>query len=376
MAQERVTKEELRRQVRELAHELDVLKNAAVESERYEKDIGMFHAIIETMDDGLMIEDQRGRVSFVNQAMVRMLEYGNADQILGRPWGDFFSLEAEKKLADKAGHYESLLLTSQGHKIPIRINSTSFYYKDEYIGVLSVISDISVHKAAEAAIRDSETRLRNLSQTLIAVHEEERAALTRELHDELGQHLTSLNMEIAWLKKQQQPSESDYDSLGEKVKNVSGELRRIYRGLRPVLLDRLGLSSALEDFIKSFSERRNIQIHVELIDLAPQDLAPDAALNVFRVVQESMTNVARHSEAERVEVCMEIQGETLQVTIRDNGKGFDPARAARKKSMGLLGMRERATSCGGKLSIKTTPDEGTTVLVRVPLAENTKGEKP
>ena len=211
-------------------------------------------------------------------------------------------------------------------------------------------------------------RLRDLSAYLQNVREDERIHIAREMHDELGQMLTGFKMDVSWVRKKLAQSNDpvmieklDYmlTLIDEAVKFV----RNLAAELRPSILDDLGLIPALEWHSQEFEKRYNIKIEF-YSDLHELDISSVIATGLFRMYQESLTNVARHSNATKVVVSLRIIDDEISLSIADNGKGFD-ASQANKKTLGLLGMRERAAMIGGNLEIISEPGKGTAVVITV-----------
>jgi signal transduction histidine kinase len=213
-------------------------------------------------------------------------------------------------------------------------------------------------------------QLRSLSAHLQNIREEERIHIAREMHDELGQLLTGFKMDVSWLRKRF--AGNNDPALMEKLEGmvtITDEavrfVRRIAAELRPSILDDLGLIPALEWHNREFEKRFNIQ--VEFQSHVDFKIPSGIATGIFRMYQESLTNVARHSGAKKVSAILDTTDENIHLSITDDGKGFDIDRAE-QKTLGLLGMKERAIMIGGKLEIKSEPGRGTTILITIPLA--------
>jgi signal transduction histidine kinase len=217
-------------------------------------------------------------------------------------------------------------------------------------------------------MREMNVQLRQLSAALQDVREQERRRISRELHDELGQQLTGLKLDLSWLMgrmrdgKMAEPEK--VDAMRHLLDAAIAGVRRISTELRPPMLDDLGFGAAVSWQANEFAKRTGIEVDVD-IDEAKigNDLVSTA---FFRIVQESLTNVARHSGATRVDIRLAAVGGTLALTIQDNGRGMT-ADVRRGGGLGLIGIRERATGLGGSLSIASYPGAGTTVEVKVPL---------
>jgi PAS domain S-box-containing protein len=233
---------------------------------------------------------------------------------------------------------------------------------------ISVIEDITEMKRAELDLRASSEQLRSLAAHLLSVREDERARISREVHDELGQSLTAIHMDLAWLEGRLPRSNGQMlkriRSTRQLADSMIQSIRRISTELRPAVLD-LGLAAAVEWQVQEFQARSGIQCTVRL--LTREVVPSNASTALFRIVQETLTNVARHANATRAEVVLQKQRDGLVLLIRDNGRGFDQADPSLAKSLGLLGMRERAAMLGGRVNVSSAPGNGTTVTAWIPL---------
>ena len=220
-----------------------------------------------------------------------------------------------------------------------------------------------------------EQQLRDLSAHIESALEEERTGIAREIHDELGQSLTALKMDIAWIdRRAASPSgELDRAELREKLATMSaltdeviGQVRRISAELRPGVLDDLGLVAAIEWQAQDFEERTGTACVVRS-NRGDANVDRSLATAVFRIFQEALTNVTRHAAAKRVEVTIAIDDAALSLDVRDDGTGITVEAAQSRKSLGLLGMREHAHRFGGSLVVEAATPQGTRVALRVPL---------
>jgi PAS domain S-box-containing protein len=231
-------------------------------------------------------------------------------------------------------------------------------------------TEIADREHAEEQLRRSLGQLRALASRLQSVREEERTAIAREIHDELGQACTAIKMDLALigrrLTKKQTQLRAKVDSSIQLVDSTIVTLRRIASELRPRTLDDLGLQAALESQAQEFESRTGIRCSVTL-PLEPLTLDGDRSTAIFRIFQESLTNVARHAHATRVEARLERENDRLIFQVFDNGSGFDPEEAKVRKSLGLVGMQERALLLNGDLRIEGMPGAGTTLTLTIPL---------
>src|SRR5467141_1366961 len=235
-------------------------------------------------------------------------------------------------------------------------------------------TEIAERQHAEEQLRTSLDQLRALTARLQSVREEERTSISREIHDELGQACTAIKMDLALigrrLTKRQTQVRSKVDSAIQLVDSTIATLRRIASELRPRTLDDLGLPAALESQAQEFESRTGIHCSVTLPQ-EPFSLDADRSTTIFRIFQESLTNVARHAHATRVEALLKMKNDRIIFQVIDNGSGFDPAEAKTRKSLGLVGMQERALLLNGDLKIEGAPGAGTTMTLRIPLPTST-----
>jgi signal transduction histidine kinase len=237
------------------------------------------------------------------------------------------------------------------------------------------VSDITERVRTEAVLHESKRlarlteQLRELSARLQAVREEERTRISRAIHDELGQTLTGLKMDVAWLQSHLDPPQPDLlakmQAMSELIDATIQTVRRISTELRPGILD-LGLVATIEWQLQEFQTRTGIES--KLIS-APEETTLDEGRStaVYRIFQEILTNVIRHAQATRIEVKLEETATFLTLRVRDNGRGITQSEMDSPRSIGLLGMQERARLLGGEIQFHGTPGQGTTVTVRLPL---------
>lgn len=239
---------------------------------------------------------------------------------------------------------------------------------------IGIGQDIRERKRVEEELRASREQLRRLSARVNDAIERERTDLARELHDQLGQSLTALKLDLAWLHKQPPIVGREAKALRDKIATMSTaidetirQIRRISAGLRPVALERLGLLATIEWQTEQFERLTGVRCrftsHVDKLTLPS-----DHAMQVYRILQEALTNTTRHANASRVSIVARVRQRRFVLEVRDNGRGISEEALADRTALGLLGMRERALLAGGELTIARAGRKGTVVIVAVPLA--------
>jgi PAS domain S-box-containing protein len=314
----------------------------------------------------------------MNSAGLRMIEATSLDQVVGKSvldlilpeYRDSFAGLSERVLRGESGILEFEIEGFRGTRRLLETHAAPLFNEQGQVeSVLGITRDITERKQAEEKVERSRELLRALTARLQAIREEERSRIAREIHDELGQALTALKMDLSWCAKRMP---ADQNPLVEKTKSMMGlvdetvrTVRRIATDLRPGILDDLGLVAAIEWQAEEFQNRSRItcSLTTEVEDLALDEARTTA---LFRILQESLTNVARHSEATHVDVRLKKSDAFLTLEIRDNGKGISPSERSGTRSLGLLGMRERARLLGGEFTIHGAEGAGTTVVVRIP----------
>lgn len=335
-----------------------------------------------------------GTILDCNESLAKMLGYGSREELMSHRASDLY-LTSRDRETFLARLFESGMLTDselclrRRDGTQIQVLENVILLPDEE-GALSIIQgtmvDITRRKQAEEVLRESERRyrmlageLRRVMQRTYHVREEERVAIAREIHDELGQALTALNMDLHWLKgrswRDAETTEARISSLCDLVNTTIRAVHRICTNLRPPILDDFGLLAALEWQAHEFQTRTGVLCQMSLPHESPT-IPEGQTTAIFRIFQESLTNITRHARATEARVTLEFVGNTLVLRVTDNGVGVSEDQLVGPRSVGLAGMRERALHWAGQVEVSGIPGQGTTVLLRMPITKHRVEPEP
>jgi PAS domain S-box-containing protein len=336
-------------------------------------------ALLELTQDSVFVINMEGAVLFWSRGAEAMLGYTKAEAA-GKIAHDMlctdFPLPFAEIMAElmQVGHWEGDLIKTakDGRRVAVSGRwALQWSKRGEKPRVLVINSDITERKRGEEALILQREQLRALAERLQWVREEDRKQVARDLHDQIGQILTAIKMDMMWMIRHLPESQVEVISrLKESVESINDgvkAVRAICSGLRPGVLDDLGLAAAIEWQASEFAARNNVrcQVSVPPVDL---HLDGDRATATFRIFQECLTNVIRHAQATSVRIDLCQEEENILLVVEDNGIGFQESGIYDAfGSLGLLGMKERAQFCGGNVQIFSSPGKGTKVTVRVPV---------
>ena len=336
-------------------------------------------AIVDSAMDAVITVDERQHVVLFNRAAEQLFR-ARRDEVIGTPLDRFLP---QRFRAGHAAHIAQFgrtgvtsrrmgdittlwALRADGEEFPIEASiSQAFEEGRRYYTV--ILRDITLRKQAEDDLLRQQQELRELSARVLEAREEEKTRIARELHDELGQLLTALKMDLSWLRERLPQGElaAKAAEMGGMLDQTVGATRRISADLRPLMLDDLGLADATSWLVDDFSRRSGVRCAVEL-NGPFSGVERGVATAVYRAVQESLTNIGRHAGAKNAWVLLAMEDGVVQVEIEDDGRGIGADDLAKARSLGLKGMRERFVYYGGTLEIARAPRGGTRLRARVP----------
>ena len=397
----------------------DIAESKRIEDELKASEV-RYRRLFETAKDGILILDaDTGRITDANPFLQDLLGYSHAELLGKMLWeiGPFRDIAASRNAFRKLQRkeyirYDNLPLETKGHRHR-QVEFVSNVYRENGTRVIQCnIRDITARHQAEVALANfskelekrvdertaelltanrlmkkmldegkraeeritkSRERLRNLSRRLQSLLEEERTRISREIHDELGQALTALKLDLLSIRRSLvsdglSEQSAKIHEIERAVNRIIQTMRRISTELRPGILDELGVAVAIEWMATDFQNRTGIdcKVTIKAVDTISDTVRATA---IFRIVQEALTNIMRHAAASQVSVSLEKKDDTLIVEVRDNGIGILEGRIIDSKSLGLIGIRERVLLLGGEAVIRGKPGEGTLVRVTLPVGK-------
>lgn len=332
-----------------------------------------YRELFENSRDAVYVHDMGGRYISVNRAAEELSGFSRTE-ILGKHYSNFivpnYLKTARENFCRKLDipvetTYEAKIVCKDGSRKSVEVSSRMIYRDGEPVGVQGTVRDMTERKMAQRA-------LQHYSRRLVHAQEAERENIARELHDEIGQALTAITINLQWMQRSGAVNDVGRPRICESIEVIDDALRRVRElslELRPSMLDDLGLSAALSWYTSRYSERTGITAVVSGDLPGTINIGRPIETACFRIVQEALTNAARYSRANRIDVNIEKQNGTLKMTIADDGVGFvveDHLSAGLATALGLRGMKERALAVGGKLAIRSEVGKGTQIVLTVP----------
>jgi PAS domain S-box-containing protein len=323
---------------------------------------------------------------YANRAAARLVGLDQVDALLGTRVCDLLDADSHARL--RAELERTLAGQTLGALVQARLRRPDGAVREVEIALAAlpdhghrsvqlVVNDVTERRREAADLERSRRALRELSASVVEAREEERRRIARELHDELGQRLTALKIDLAALAQSAHLAATDrrVAAMQATLDDTVASVRRLSSDLRPLMLDDLGLSAAIEWLARDASQRMGISVRAKL-PLAEPALDERVAIALYRTVQEALTNVARHAGAHSVEVELAVHEGQLVLGVADDGRGLREGALQRRGSFGLLGLHERARLLGGTLEIGARPGGGTMLTMRVPARVHAPGVRP
>lgn len=329
-----------------------------------------YRRMVEQSPDAICLTEGN-RIEMVNRICLQLLGADDERQVVGQHPQQLFGpawpalLDAALVSAGAPLRRVAQLIRLDGTTVDVELSAASVPDHD-HAALQLVMRDITERQRANQALKQQRDELRQLSTRLTHAREEERRHLSRELHDELGQHLTAIRLDMAALGRDCEPAlRPQLTDLMKRVDTIVTSVRRIASDLRPAMLDDLGLEAALEWLIKDWAARGStaMHYHLEPLDVSLNDAAKTA---VYRIVQEALTNVTRHAQASEVQVSLRREGCQLHIVVEDDGVGLAPDATQKRHSHGLRGIRERARALGGRADMSDRTPRGCRLDVCIP----------
>ena len=358
----------------------DVTERVQAE-ERIARSEARMRGILDSAMDAIVTVDERQHIVLFNEAAERVFGCPR-HEALGAPLAWFIPERYRAVHGEHVRRFGETGATRQrmggqrivmglrrnGEEFPIEASISQIHEQGHKFFTV-ILRDVTERNRAERALERSREEVRTLAVAAGTAREQEMSRIARELHDELGQALTSLKMDLSWLREHvgdtTAAAKTKLAAMQVLLDGTVAATRRISSNLRPLMLDDLGLPAATEWQVQSFTQRTGIP--VELAMGQNLDLEDPYATAVFRVLQESLTNIAKHARASSVEVALDREGDVVTLLVRDDGDGFATTEAPGRNSFGLLGMRERVGLLKGEVQVESTPGRGTTVEMRLPV---------
>jgi PAS domain S-box-containing protein len=359
-----------------LRQEIVERKRAAMALQQSEE---RYRGLVEVSPDAIVQVDTNAVIRVVNQQTVTLLGFTRADEIVGHSAFEFIvpedhpQAQADLRQTLQAGTMRNLeyqLVQKDGGRIAAELNAQLVVDSAGMPqAVIAVVRDITERKHVESERARLFEQLQRLSRQLLQAHEAERRSIARELHDEIGQQLTGLGL-LLTTTSQRLPPDMVPAPLVEaqaRVRELIVQVQNLALDLRPAVLDDFGLVPALVWLFERYTAQTNIAVRFEHRLREEQRFDPEVETTAYRIVQEALTNVARHAGMSEVTIQLWTNDDIIFVVASDQGRGFDPRTVRQRASSGLAGMRERAALLGGSLTIESAVGAGTRLTATLPL---------
>jgi PAS domain S-box-containing protein len=367
----------------ELSLTIQALEQEVTENQIAREQISIAYDALNSTTSGIIITDSDLRIRFANPACLRMFKYDLPSDIIGKNAADLFSAEKVKKFADvkmvvqkSVGQTQELSVQcADAAAFPVEVSFSEVTDSEGVVvGKMVSLIDITVRKKTEAALRESERRLRELSRKILDAQENERKLVAQEIHDSISGDLAAIKIcleeKLHKMKGDPPGNAISLEKIISTIEDTIRETRRISARLRPSMLDDLGLFSTIDWFCRDFEKYHPEIRMVRRLEIEEDDVPEQLKVVVYRIMQEAMNNVAKHSDADRMDISLVKFGDELKLSVQDNGCGLDFEKIRSNPNplsgYGLSNMRDRAEICGGKLEINSKPGAGTAIHLTLP----------
>ena len=383
MKDEAKTKKQLLKELEELRQRISRMETSETERKKVEEELSVVYDALNSSVSGIIITNLEGRIQYVNPAFLRIFGYREKTEISGKNAADLFPTEEVKKFADvktiidkTRGETEEFIAQHKdGTKFPVEVSSSNVTGNERNIvGRMASFIDRTERKQAKKVVQESKKQIRSLSSKLLEAEEKERKRVARDLHDIIGSSLTAikygLEKQIDDISRSQVPEITSLEQIVSKVQDTIKETKIIYRSLRPSILDDFGIIATINWSCREFQDvYAGIRIEKSL-ELQEEEVPESLKLVVYRLLQEALNNVVKHSGASLVRLSLRKKEGNLELSVEDNGQGFDLKEVISEEShisgLGLASMKERAELFGGSFEIFTRNRRGTTIRASWP----------
>jgi PAS domain S-box-containing protein len=332
-----------------------------------------------SLDDsplGVIIFSPKGKMVYANKTILNFYGYDSLRELqktsikkrhTPKSYAESQKRNRQKKLGICATNYEISIVRKNGEIRHLMVFRKEILWNDIW-QLQAIYEDITQRKLVEEEIKNMKESMAKMHQHLDEIRENERALISREIHDQIGQSLTALKIDLSWLSGKiacDSEENAKLKRMIDLVDALSLDVHRISSELRPTILDDLGLASALEWYCEEFANRTGLKVKIEIEDVQTENMKKN--LSIYRVAQELLTNIIRHAGAKKVRVILRKTNNDIIMSIQDDGIGISPDKVRSSKSLGFLGMFERVKQSAGNMEIKTPSEGGTSVRIRIPI---------
>jgi len=369
---DQISNQRLLEELARLQRENDSLRTTREELDRVEEEMRIMN---DAGIEGIMIH-QKGVLIKANERYYQIFQY-QPEELLGKQVlpltvvPESLDFKTRRTTPDGVTTYEILGKKKNGDTFAMEVRGKMIDYRNQKVRRVTVM-DISERKRVEQAFKESEEMLRFLSTRLFLAQEEERSRLSKELHDQLGHDLVLLKSRLRSHSRrlEENPLQKEVETTIEVVDQIIEDVRRLSRDLKPSLLEDLGLFASIQWLVENFSKQYQLRINLDMADI-DHLFSRDIQLSLYRIFQESLTNIAKHSGAQNVSVEIKKIDGNISFSVNDDGKGFELkkvlTRKFHEKGVGLTAMKERMHMLGGSFDADSQPGRGTTISFSVPL---------